>query len=146
MIVREHEYAVRQLPLTTQFSLGAKLSSVVALMALQEDREELRRVFPKSFMALCETIPVDEHRWILETCMGTITRKDDASGVYTSAWIGGMPAFQDIDLSVMLELIWEVIQQHRLIDFFSVVPSNSTERRDDQPGSNGSGSQQIENG
>lgn len=146
MIVRDHEYLIRQLPLMTQFSLGAKLSPVVALMALQRDRVELRRTFPKSFVALCETMPVEEHRWIIETCMGTITRKDDVVNppVYVPVWVGGMPAFQDVDLSVMLELIWEVIEQHRLIDFFSVVPSSSTERRDGSSGSSGSGSPQTE--
>jgi hypothetical protein len=47
-----------------------------------------------------------------------------------------MPAFQDIDMRVMLELVWEVIEAHKLVDFFSADPSASTE----QPGAQSSGS------
>lgn len=140
MQVRGKEYAVRDLPLTTQFSLSAKLSPVVALMALQEDRAELRRTFPKSFTALCETMSVQDQQWVLDTCLGTVLRIEP-NVPPAKVWVGGMPAFQEIDMSTMLELVWEVIEHHKIIDFFSVDPSKSTTQLEGQPGSSGSDSQ-----
>jgi hypothetical protein len=140
MRVRDHDYVVRSLPITTQFSLSAKLAPVVALMSLQSDRAELRRTFPKSFTALCETMSVQDQQWVLDTCLGCVLRTEPGMPP-APAWIGGMPAFQDIDMGTMLELVWEVIEHHKIIDFFSVDPSRSTAPRDDQTTSSGSGSQ-----
>lgn len=140
MQVGGHEYSVRELPLTTQFSLAAKLAPVVSLMSLQNDRAELKRTFPKSFAALCETMTIADQQWVLNTTLGTIMRHEP-NAPPVPAWIGGLPAFQDINMTIMLELVWEVIEKHALVDFFSVSPSNSTDQPGNQPVSSGSGSQ-----
>lgn len=140
MIVAGHDYAVRPLTLTAQFSLAAKLAPIVAIMSLQGDRAVLKKNFPRSFAALCQTMPVEEQEWVLNTCLGVVSRCD--VGVPPApVWVGGMPAFQDIDMRVMLELVWEVIEAHKLVDFFSADPSASSAGQDSQ--SSGSGSRTI---
>jgi hypothetical protein len=143
--IGQHDYIVETLPVTTQFSLSALLSPVVSIMTLQEDRSELAKKFPQSFTALCGGMSPDDHKWILETCL-SVVRRVDAGSPPMPVWVGGMPAFQDIGLTEMLQLVWLVVEHHRMLDFFAASRSALTDQPDGQKGSAGQGFRTAEAG
>ena len=82
---------------------------------------------------------------ILATCLSEVTR-EVAPGTYAKVFVSGVLAYDDIDLQTMLKLIWHVLVENNLIDFFSDALSDSTAKPGNQTGSSGSASQKAKAG
>lgn len=133
------EYRLPELDPFQSFALASKISPILGLMALQEDRVVLAARFPQSFTALAGDMRMsrEDKDEVLRLCLSGISR-GETGGSFSPIMVNGHMMFKDIDMSVMLKLVWETIVQNKLIDFFSDAHSNSTEQPGGQAASSGS--------
>lgn len=133
------EYRLPELDPFQAFALASKISPILGLMALQEDRTVLEAKFPQSFTALAGTMQMsrEDKDEVLRLCLTGVMR-GEAGGSFSPIMVNGMMMFKDIDMSVMLKLVWETLVQNKLLDFFSDPHSKLTDQPGGQAASSGS--------
>jgi hypothetical protein len=124
--IEGYEYQFSKLNAFDQYFLARKLSPVLGLLALQNNKEVLSEKFPQAFCALTAQLGEDESREIINRCLDAAQRKQQ------NAWgpvrVNGSVMYADVveDLSVMLRVVWGVLEANRLVDFFTERPSAQT--------------------
>lgn len=137
------KYRLPQLDVFQEFALASTISPILALLSLQTDRVKLADKFPQSFTALAGEMGLSRQAKdeIIQMCLTGVLREESA------AWLpimsGGQMMYQDIDLKTSLRIVWEILVQHKLIDFFSDPHSNSTGQLVGKPASSGSGTRKT---
>jgi hypothetical protein len=112
-----NKYLIKRLNTFEQFEIARKLSPVLAMLAMQTDKNKLAEHFPQAYCALTAGLdPADIER-INRLVFGAVLREQQ--GHFVPVYVSGMLAFNDIDMQGMLELIWAVLDAHRLPDFFT---------------------------
>lgn len=132
--IRDKLYEVPRLDLFQQFDLTSKLSPILGVMSMQKDVQTLERGFPQAFTAMVGQMPREEKDAMISTIMSGVKRQE-TGGVWASVMVSGRMQYQDVDITVMLKILWAVIVEHKMVDFFSGDPSTSTEAQDVQESS-----------
>ena len=136
MKIKNFEYKTTKLNTFQQFDIARKMAPVLTFLALQKDAKTLERGFATAFCGLTQDMNKPDMDSILATCLSEVTR-EVAPGTYAKVFVSGVLAYDDIDLQTMLKLIWHVLVENNLIDFFSDA---------NQTGSSGSASQKAKAG
>lgn len=140
----DHVYRINKLSVFNQFELARRLSPIMTMLSMQQDKDKLEEVFPTAFAALCEGLTSSDSSYIFNICLSSATMKQGA--VFTPIWTDGLPMFEHIDLRLSLSIIFKVLVANNLIDFFAAPLPDSTNQPANGEGSNGSDSQAVKTG
>ncbi len=144
MKINGSEYRTTRLSTFQQFDIARRLAPVLTMLALQKDPNKLETSFPQAFCGLTQGMEKPDIDIILSTCLSNVSRI--VSGGAVPIYSGGLLAYDDIDLSTMLKLIWIVLVENNLLSFFSGALSDLTETPGNEAGSSGSGSRAVRAG
>lgn len=136
-IISGKEYRTPTLDIYQEFALASKISPVLAMMSLSEDKSKLEARFPQAFTSLVQNMTREDKDEIIKTSLTGVHRKD--GDTWAPVMVSGRIMYRDIDIRVAMKLLWEIIVAHKLIDFFAIDPSTSTEQPGESPASSGSG-------
>ena len=139
MKINNIEYNFTPLNVFEVFEVARVLAPVLTFMSLQRDREQLRTGFPQAFCGLVQDYDKSQLDRIWSTCLSHVTRRDGDG--YAPIYVNGQVTYSDIDILVLLSLLWEVIVVNKILDFYAAPPLKSTGVLGDQVGSTGSASQ-----
>jgi hypothetical protein len=116
--LRDVFYTVQKPNAFGQFELARRLAPILAVLAMGE-REAVRQKFCQSFCALTAHLPEDEITTTIRKCLALVSRKHE--NVYAPIIVGDSIMFADVneDLSLTLEIVWQVLEGLRLVDFFA---------------------------
>lgn len=117
VLVSGQQYLVRRLSTFDQFEIARKLSPVLSMMALQTDRAKLAQGFPQAFCALTAGLAKEDVEELYRLILGAVLRSQQ--GQWVPVYVSGQLAFVDIGMADMLNLVWAVLEAHRLVDFFA---------------------------
>jgi hypothetical protein len=141
--INGHKYRLPQLDVFQEFALASTISPILSLMSLQEDKTKLAAKFPQAFTALTGEMGLSRQvkDEIIQTCLSGVLREENAA--WLPVMVNGQIMYQDVRMTVVLRIVWEILVQNRLIDFFSDPHSNSTEQPAAKPASSGSGTRKT---
>lgn len=139
MKINNQEYTFTPMSVFEVFEVARVLAPVLTFLALQSDREKLRAGFPQAFCGLVQDYDKPQLDRVFATCLPHVMRSD--AGGHAPIYVNGQISYSDIDVTVLLLLICEVVVQNKLLDFYAAPPSKSTGAQGVQAGSTGSGSQ-----
>lgn len=144
MNINGKEYRLPILDPFQEFALASKISPILGLMSLQEDRNILAAKFPQSFTALTGDMRMsrEDKDEVLRLCMTGVLR-GEPGGSFSPVMVNGMFMYKDMNLSTILQIVWQVIVDHKLIDFFSDPHSSSTDQPGDRAASGGSATETV---
>lgn len=133
------KYRLPELDIFQEFALASSISPILSLLSLQDDRTKLAEKFPQAFTALTGEMGLSRQAKddIIRLCLSGVTR-DENSAFLSVMSPSGQMMYRDMDLRVVLCIIWEILVENKLIDFFSVPHSNSTEQPGEEQVSSGS--------
>lgn len=131
------EFRIPTLDIFQEFAFASKISPILSMMSLQEDRSVLEAKFPQAFTALTGDMRMSraDKDEVISLCLSGVSRVDN--GVSSPVLVGGRLMYQDMSLDTVLKIVWQVIVQHKLIDFFST-PHSSLTDQPEKPESSGS--------
>src|SRR4030081_2395443 len=107
-----------------QQTVASKLGGVLLLMGdgVKKDGKKTPtpQDFVRAFCALSGDMRKSESDLVMGLCLANVTRKQAGDLGFAPIRIdGGLIAFEDINLEEMLLIVWHVLKQHRIPDFFS---------------------------
>ena len=125
-MINGKEYRIPALDIFQEFSFASKISPILSMMSLQEDRSILEAKFPQAFTALAGDLKMSRSDTdeVIGICLNGVQRVEN--GHSSPVMVSGRIMYQDMTMQTVLKIMWHVIMEHRLIDFFSTDPSNST--------------------
>lgn len=135
------DYELSRLDIFQEFDLSSKLSPVLAIMALQNDRGVLEKTFARSFTAMCTNMDTEMKNEVLSAALVGVRRKDGDG--WAPIFVNGRIMYQDINMDTVLKLLWQLIINHKMLDFFATAPSSSQEQAPAQQPPTGSGPSEI---
>ena len=115
--LRDVFYTVQKPDTFGQFEIARRLAPILAVLAMGE-RGTVKEKFCQSFCALTAHLPEDEIKTTIRKCLALVQRKHE--NAYAPILVGDAIMFADIndDLSLTLEIVWQVLEGLRLVDFF----------------------------
>jgi hypothetical protein len=113
------DYRVEKLDAFRQFALVRKLAPAFTLLAGQPDKEAARAGFPRAFAAISASLTNDDANDVLQICLGACMRRQGGNWARVSAPNGSLMFGDMNDISVVLQIVWHVVEESRLIDFFA---------------------------
>jgi hypothetical protein len=116
-----------------QQTVASKLGGVLLLMGdgIEHDGEKRKepptaQSFVRAFCALSADMRKQDSDLVMGLCLAGVTRKQAGDLGWAKVMIQpGLLAFEDINLNEMLLIVWHVLKQHRIPDFFSEPRSTS---------------------
>jgi len=133
--VAGEKYRSGRLSVFDQQVVASKLGGVLLLMGqsrAQPVAEPTAEAFVRAFCALSGDMRREDSDLVMGICLSKVTRAQGVAGNIIG-WApirvsGGQVAFEDINLREMLLIVWNVLKQHRIPDFFAepVSPSPGT--------------------
>ena len=123
--VGRHKYRIEPLSVFDQFDIARRVAPVLSLMTTQKDREKLKEGFARAFVTLSSGLSREDGQTILAICLGKVSRRDTVG--FAPVQSAGQIMYSDIDMQQMLELVWHVLAQSKVIDFFDVPVSDLKE-------------------
>ena len=134
-------YRSTRMSVFDQQTVASKLGGVLLLMGSDEqDHSKAKKPktaptdkkapteedFVRAFCALSGEMRKQDSDLVLGLCLSNVKRKEAGDIGWAPIRIdGGLIAFEDINLKEMLLIVWQVLKQHRIPDFFSVPRSPS---------------------
>lgn len=133
------KYRLPTLDIFQEFALASSISPILSLLSLQTDRVKLAEKFPQAFVALTGEMGLSRQAKdeIIRMCLSEVMR--DENSAFAPVMVDGKIMYQDMNLKVVLRIVWEILVEHKLIDFFSGPHSNSTDQPGASKASSGSG-------
>lgn len=139
-IINDVTYSTGRLPAKVQFHvvrrLGkvlGKLSGMAGLIKAGTTPEELQ-ADPEFGMAMLEPLAEglaemsDEAAdYVIDHCLAVVERKQ-ASGGMASVMVAGKLMFEDMDMGVMIQLVWAVLQENLSGFFGGQLPGSGSPR------------------
>lgn len=129
--VGKHTYRAKRLSAKDQFHVARKMS--YTLFQLGGDKTEKFVPSPKNFArVICVTtggLAQSDLDSVLDVCLGVVSRQVSGDRGWAPIQTKGVMMFEDISMPEMLELVWHVIDAHRLVDFLAADPSDSKEHK-----------------
>lgn len=132
------KYRLPSLDIFQEFALASSISPILSLMSLQNDKAKLAEKFPQAFTALAGEMGLSRESKdeIIRMCMTGVMRED--AGNWFPVMTDGRFMYDDMKLNVVLKLVFDILVEHRMIDFFSDPHSNSKDKPARKPVSSGS--------
>jgi hypothetical protein len=125
MQVGSHTYQITPLGVFDQFDIARRVAPIITLLVTQKDREKLKAGFARAFVSMAAGISREDGQAILTLCLSCVKRKDHVG--FAPISVAGKLQYSDIDLEQSLELLWGVLVESKIIDFFDVPGSSSKE-------------------
>lgn len=130
-----HTYRSSRLNARQQFDVARRLGYVLTMLGMEKVAEfkPTPENFARVILVSAGQVPQADMDAALNICLGAIKRRIDGAGVAEhQAWSpiitpAGDPRYDDIDMPIMLQLVWHVISAHRMADFLSGSASRSAE-------------------
>lgn len=127
-----HVYQLRKMPAFKQFHVARRIAPALAALFAAGSAPPGDRVWRtvETVAAAIGQMSDADSEYVLTACLGAALRRVDSGANGTPAgWQmviagGGMPMFSDIDLGVMMEITWMVLE-HNLAGFISALPQIS---------------------
>lgn len=123
------KYRLPDLDIFQEFALASAISPVLTMMSLSTDKAKLESRFPQSFTALIGNMGMDARAKedLIRTCLAGVKRDENSAFVDVLSPEGRI-MYNDMNLTIVLRIVWEVLVKHKLIDFFIEPRSSSTEQ------------------
>jgi hypothetical protein len=141
--VGAHNYSVGKLSAFDQFHVARKLGTVLLWIGnatLGDDEmpkpgeaekpkpkpktpEQEARNFAQSICAMAAPLSRDDAEMAISLCLSVVSRNLGEGKGFAPVRQNGNMMYSDIELPQMLELVWHVLKENRLHDFFSASPS-----------------------
>lgn len=125
------EYSVERLNAFDQYNVAKKLSTVLLLLSSIQKKEGAEGApsaleFSKLLLAGTANLTNEDTNFVNRVCLTAVRRKQQG-GAYAAMVESrtGQLMFDDIGVRELAELVWGVVEAHRMVDFFSDLPSNS---------------------
>lgn len=125
--VSGHDYVINKLDVFTSYDLTSRLAPICGVLSLSNDKVAMREGFPRAMASLSSSMGADERRAATMIALSAVQRVVHGGVVAPVLNAGGTMQFEDIDVTSMLHLMYEVLLENKIIDFFYVPPSTSTE-------------------
>lgn len=126
LILNNEEYKLGSMDVFTQFHVSRRLIPALLAFSAAGEKEDLIDILEPVVMEICKLSDADSS-YILDSCLAVVWRKDRASGNWVKIKPLGAAILQyhDIDMAMMLRLVFSVIKEN-LGGFFEDVPSLMT--------------------
>src|SRR5690348_10037426 len=128
--IGEHHYRIGRLNARQQFDVARRLSFVLVQLGGEKNPEfkPTAENFARIILVTTGSVPQSDMDTALNICLSAVTRQMGGDRGYAAVVAGnGAMMFEDIDMSAMLQIVWHVIDQHRLVDFLSAGVRKSAE-------------------
>jgi hypothetical protein len=115
-----------------QQTVASKLGGVLLLMGNGEEAKEkpTPEAFVRAFCALSADMRKQDSDLVMGLCLAGVTRKQPGEVGWAKVMATpGVLAFEDINLNEMLLIVWHVLKQHRIPDFFTEPRSPSKDKK-----------------
>jgi hypothetical protein len=124
-----HEYQSTRMSAFDQHAVASKLGGILLLMFdnMKKDKSMGADQFSRAFAVLSGDMRKSEMDLVFDLCLSGVTRSVEGGQGWAKVMTDqpGVMAYSDIDMPQMLEIMWKVLQQHRIPDFFAAPPSSS---------------------
>lgn len=128
--VASHTYKAARLNARQQFDVARRLSYVLVQLGGEKkpDFKPTAENFARIFLVTSGYVPQSDMDISLNMCLSAVSRNagGDRGWVSISSSNGAL-MFDDIGMPEMLEIVWHVIAEHRLVDFLAASARNSSE-------------------
>lgn len=128
--VGSNQYRAGRLNARQQFDVARRLRDVLMILGMERGPEfkSTPENFARIVLVSSGNVPQADMDIALNICLGVIKRRmpGDQGWVVIITPTGAL-MFDDIDMPVMLQLVWHVVNAHRMVDFLSVSVLNSSE-------------------
>lgn len=123
-IVAGQDYRSVRMSVFDQQTVASKLGGVLLVMGDGADHDEKKtptaQAFVRAFCALSADMRKQDSDLVMSLCLSGVTRKQAGDAGWAKVFVPpGLVAFEDINLNEMLLIVWHVLKQHRIPDFFS---------------------------
>jgi hypothetical protein len=136
--IKGNKYSFRKLSTFQVWELARLLRDVIQSLAIMRSVandpklpegavKPDRRAYITTTLALFGDLPKTANDAALAVCLGSIQRdqgKDGGVG-WADIYAAGRLMFDDIDIADVAEMVFQVIEDNRIIDFFSAPVSNT---------------------
>lgn len=120
-------YRSRRMSAFDQQAVAAKLGGVLLVMGMgKPSAERTAENFTKAYCATLGDLRKTDMDLVTGLCLTGVTRQQGETGWSAIRTPDGQMAFEDINLPEMLIIVWEVLTQHRIPDFFFENESKSS--------------------
>ena len=111
-------YQIRPINVFQQLRLTSKLAPMLLMLKEQEDKNLIKEKFAEFFPVFSNNMDENAVNDILKLALSTVFRKTKTTwlNIYKNEGL----TFQDINLKDMLNILYEVLEANKLLDFFSV--------------------------
>ena len=130
--VAGQRYRSARMNVFDQQTVASKLGGVLLLMG---DGSEAKtpptpEAFVRAFCALSGDMRKQDSDLVMNLCLAGVTRAQPGDLGYAKVMtpVPGVLAFEDINLNEMLLIVWHVLKQHRIPDFFTEPRSPSKDK------------------
>ena len=128
--VSGHKYRSERMSAFDQHTVASKLGGILLMMmpnanakrAKKEEKQPMDAVhFSRAFLVLSADMRKDDMDLIFYLCLKGVSRAVENDQGWAPVLIDGSGAFafQDINMPELLEIVWHILQQHRIPDFFA---------------------------
>ena len=113
-----------------QQTVASKLGGVLLLMGAGDADDAKKKPEPsdfvRAFCALSGDMRKQDSDLVIGLCLAGVTRKQAGDLGWAKVMAQpGILAFEDINLNEMLLIVWQILKQHRIPDFFTEPRSTS---------------------
>jgi hypothetical protein len=126
-----HHYLVGRLDARRQFDVARRLGYVLTMLGAEKSAEfkPTPENFARIILVTAGQVPQADMDTALNICLGVVKRKitGDVGWASVTTQKGDALMFDDIDMPIMLQLVWHVVSAHRMVDFLSVSGRSSGE-------------------
>lgn len=126
--VAGNTYRAGALNARTQFHVLRRLGSVaIALGAiLVKDRSADPMLAMAPMVTAIGALPDADADYVITNCLSVVTRRQPGDTGWMQIQAGGALLFPDIDVGVMMQIVWKVLEAN-LASFFAALPSAMSE-------------------
>jgi len=119
------DYRAKRLNAFDAYDVARKWAYVFLMMARAENLTP--KTFAQGFVTFTGPTPKSDNDFAMDICLNSVTRKLENGTGYAPVKVNGQIRFEDIGLQEMLEVVYHVILQNRLVDFFVESPATQTQ-------------------
>lgn len=121
------QYRSERLNAQQCYDVARRFSVVLIMLGGMKgsDAQPDRQSFARALCAVSRPVPQEDSDTAIGICLSAVSRRqpNDVGWQKIREPRSGRLIFEDIDMMSMLEIVWEVMDYHKLPDFFSVTPA-----------------------
>lgn len=120
-----NRYQAARMPVRTQFHVARRLGPALLFLATLKTGKE--NVDGKAFaIAVCSSqvsLNTEDCDYAMDACLEHVQRFDN--GAWAPMKTANTPLMYEVELPELLQVVWHVLVENKLVDFFSVPPTGS---------------------